>query len=104
MFKFYDGQCARCEELISIVFDMICRHTSASSAMFRAKKSYSKIQKAFKSYRDLLSCAPPGQDIRNPRYAKQLSPVLKKLRNVLTVYAPPLGWGPLERRRNISKL
>ena len=29
---------------------------------------------------------------------------LRKLRNVLTLYVPPLRWGPLERRRNISKL
>ena len=104
MFRFYDGQCARCEELLSLVFDMVCRHTSARSAMFRARKSYPKMQNAFKSYRELLSSVPSGQDIRDPRNSKQLSPVLKKLRNVLTLYAPPLRWGPLERRRNISKL
>ena len=83
---------------------MHCRHTSTRSAKFKAKKSYPKVDAAFTSFRKFLNNLEPTEDIRDKKHAKSLNPILGKLRNVLSLYAPAIKWGPLERRRNISRL
>ena len=98
-----DRVAARCSPLLQTLFDMFIRQTTARKTAFRAKAGRGAQDRALSLFKKELRNLPDNVDFADPVIAKRMAPIMRKISEVIAVHSTPIPWGPLERRRNISK-